>query len=228
MRKAKMSDIETKKVEAPQPVAQQPEERSLSNQAWDIMKSAALGVSGVMAGKAIGEAAVAVVGGGVPKASDAVKTAEAAIIGGVIGGVISGKLEGAVVGGAVGALAGAAAEAAKLGQVKGAVGAGAAAVKEGAGAGVGEAAGKLAQQMAAAGALGLGGILANEVGKANKTEIKDVVKNGVKEVLDTPKEVINRAQNKPIQTVGEVLIFGPIGPVIGTKTEKLIDKYFGK
>ncbi len=40
--------------------------------------------------------------------------------------------------------------------------------------------------------------------------------------------IIDRAQSKPLQTVGEVLIFGLIGPVIGTKAEKLFDKYLGK
>ncbi len=234
-----MSDNVNKSPEAQPPVAPQQEERSLSNQAWDFMKGAALGGVGVIAGRAVGEAAAAgaAAAGAGAKAADTVKgAAEGAIFGGVAGGILGGALggkalraaEAAAVGGVAGAVIGggaAIAEGLKVGQGAGrAVGAAADAIQQGAAAAIGEAAGKAA----AGGALGLGGLILNEAAKANKTPIEGVVEAGVKDILDTPKQVIERAEEKRVQTIGEVLIFGPIGPVIGTKAEKLFDKYFGK
>lgn len=155
-------------------VAEKQQDNSLSNLAFELMKSA---VGGAAAGAAAGA-------------------------------MMNKEVRDAAVGGIVGGAAGmAAAEAAR----RGATEAGVAGVLAGAG-----------------GAIGVGaGIVGKEIIKENKTEIQkgaklieNEVKRQVQEMKDTPKDVVDHVQKRPVTSIVEGVILGPGAVILDAKLRK--------
>jgi hypothetical protein len=145
-----------------------------------------------------------------------------AALGGIGAHVAQKAAEGAIIGGAIGAVGGGALRAAEGAAIGGAVGAAAAAAAKGA-------LDKGALEKAAVGGVVGGGavIVGNELIKENQKEINKVgnaiqqeANRQLKEIKDTPKDVIDHIQKRPVTAAVETIILGPAATVLDAKLRK--------